>query len=120
MDERGLLMTKTEQHQLNQWDPEDKVQREDLCEDNRKIDAALAVLVAGPIDSTCGGFLWIRSTGSGHTFLNSLNISCAELTWEDRTARRIGNYSNATPLHQLNKSGRTYYQGNLLRFFVPL
>ena len=35
-------MTKTENYQLNQWDPEDRVTHTDFNADNAKIDAALA------------------------------------------------------------------------------
>lgn len=35
-------MQQTEQYKLNQWDPEDRILREDFNADNLKIDAALA------------------------------------------------------------------------------
>ena len=37
-------MTKTEHYQLNQWEPTDRVLREDFNADNRKIEAALAAV----------------------------------------------------------------------------
>lgn len=37
-------MTKTENYRLNQWEPTDKLSREDFNQDNAKIDAALGVL----------------------------------------------------------------------------
>ena len=39
-------MTKTENYQLNQWEPTDRVLREDFNEDNRKIEAAIHTLSA--------------------------------------------------------------------------
>ena len=39
-------MKQTSNYQLNQWDPEDRILREDFNADNSKIDAALAEVKA--------------------------------------------------------------------------
>ena len=41
MAKGGLIMTKTTNYNLNQWDAEDQVRREDFNADNAAIDAAL-------------------------------------------------------------------------------
>ena len=39
-------MTKTEHYHINQWEPADRVLREDFNRDNEKIDAALNTIAS--------------------------------------------------------------------------
>ena len=46
----------TENYQLNQWEPGDRVHHDDFNEDNRKIDAALAELQANQLRIHTGSY----------------------------------------------------------------
>ena len=61
-------MRKTEHYQLNLWDAEDAILREDFNADNEKIEAALAEIAAGGVKVANGHY-----TGDGATAVH-LNV----------------------------------------------
>ena len=62
-------MNYTKNYQLNQWDPTDRVLREDFNEDNRKIEAAL-----GAIQQLTVRFITGSYTGDGSTAAREFHL----------------------------------------------
>lgn len=55
-------MRKTEHYQLNLWDAEDAILREDFNADNEKIEAALAEIAAGGVKVANGHYIGDNAT----------------------------------------------------------
>ena len=61
----------TEHYQLNQWEPTDRVLREDFNEDNRKIEAALGAIQQLTVRFITGSYIGDGSTAAREFYLGA-------------------------------------------------
>ena len=75
-------MRKTEHYQLNQWDAEDAILREDFNADNEKIEAALADIVSNGVKMAYGTYEGTGEDYEGVTLNVGFNPKLL-IVWKD-------------------------------------